>query len=95
MFLVDMNFVNKEKITPELTAQHQAHLGKEYQADKLMFGGRKAPRLGGVIVSKHSNETELRQVFDVDPLITSGAANYSITEFEPVMAPEKFEFLFA
>jgi len=91
MFLIDMNFNNLEEITPELTKRHKAHLDREYKSKKLMFGGRKIPRTGGIIISKHSDIETLKLVLNEDPFIKSGAVSYSITEFDPVMASEEFE----
>lgn len=90
MFLVDMNFIDMDKITVELTNQHKIYLEHEYQSNKLLFGGRKVPRTGGVLISQHATEQELRQVLDSDPFIQSGAVSYSITEFIPVMASKDY-----
>jgi len=91
MFLVDMTFTDIEKITVELTNQHKRYLEKEYKAGLLMFGGRKIPRTGGILISKHASEQALKQVLDLDPFINSGAVSYSITEFIPVMAAKEYE----
>lgn len=45
MYLVDMQFIEMEKITAQLTEQHKAYLEQEYKNGKLMFGGRKSPEL--------------------------------------------------
>ena len=93
MFLVDMSFNNVNEITPELTELHRKYLADEYRSGKLMFGGRKEPRTGGIILSKHESKSELENVIKADPFIQSGAVKYSITEFIPVMASEGFESL--
>ena len=90
MFLVDMVFIDMDKITEELTGKHKRYLEKEYQSNKLMFGGRKVPRTGGILISKHATAEELKQVLDLDPFISSGAVSYTITEFIPVMASEEY-----
>ncbi|WP_444930830.1 YciI family protein [Microbulbifer sp. SSSA002] len=90
VFLVDMHFKDMEKLTPELTAEHRLYLEEEYKSGSLLFGGRKNPRTGGVIVSRHNSEEALRRVLDEDPFIKSGVAVYSLIEFEPVMASEQF-----
>lgn len=90
MFLVDMNFTDVEKITAELTQQHRDYLVKEYENNKLMFGGRKEPRTGGIIISLHNEEQELREMLDSDPFVCQGLVNYSITKFTPVMASEQY-----
>lgn len=90
MFLVDMKFLDMDKITVELTQQHKAYLERQYQSNTLLFGGRKVPRTGGILLSQHATEQELRQVLDADPFIQSGAVSYSITEFIPVMASKDY-----
>ncbi|MBC3765207.1 YciI family protein [Neptunicella marina] len=90
MFLVDMHFSDMSKVTPELTELHKAYLAQEYAKGQLAFGGRKVPRTGGFIISKHTNQEELVQVLDSDPFIKQGAAIYTIKEFEPVMASDAF-----
>ncbi|KZN54684.1 hypothetical protein N474_17395 [Pseudoalteromonas luteoviolacea CPMOR-2] len=93
MFLVDMNFVDLEKITPELTEQHKCYLAKQYEANTLMFGGRKVPRTGGILISMHDNEQQIKEVLASDPFVQSGAVTYAITEFVPVMASRDYAHL--
>lgn len=91
MYLVDMSFTDMAKITPELTDKHKRYIEQEYKANKLMFGGRKVPRTGGILISQHASEQELKQVLNSDPFVKSGAVTYSITEFIPVMASKAYE----
>lgn len=91
MFLINMTFSNVEKLTDGLTEQHRMYIGKEYLNNKLMFGGRKVPRTGGIIISKHETKDELIKLLDADPFIKNGVASYAITEFVPVMASKEFE----
>ncbi|MCO1335410.1 YciI family protein [Microbulbifer sp. OS29] len=93
MFLVDLHFTDMEKLTPELTAEHRGYLEGEYRSGSLLFGGRKAPRTGGIIISRHSCEQALRRLLDEDPFVKNGISTYSITEFVPVVASEKFSDL--
>ena len=86
MYLVDMTFTDMTKITPELTDKHKNYLEGEYKSNNLLFGGRKVPRTGGILISQHASKRELEQVLNSDPFIKSGAVTYSITEFIPVMA---------
>jgi uncharacterized protein YciI len=95
MYLVDMSFTDMTKITPELTNKHKLYLEKEYKTNNLMFGGRKVPRTGGILISQHANKHELKQVLNSDPFVKSGAVSYSITEFIPVMASKAYENIIA
>jgi uncharacterized protein YciI len=90
MYIVDITFTDMEKITPELTDKHKNYLEQEYKLNKLMFGGRKVPRTGGILISQHASERELEQVLNSDPFVKSGAVTYSITEFIPVMASKAY-----
>lgn len=93
MFLVDMHFTDMSKITPELTTQHRDYLAKQYKNGLLMFGGRKEPRTGGIILSKHSDEAELQVILAGDPFIQSGAVRVNIVPFTPVMASSQYQHL--
>jgi len=93
MFLVNMNFVDMEQVTPELVEQHRAYLASEYEKNLLLFGGRKVPRTGGILLSQHPTERALRAVLEADPFIQSGAVEYNITEFTPVMASQSFSHI--
>lgn len=93
MFLVDMQFTDLQKITPELTDAHRAYLAAQYQNNQLMFGGRKVPRTGGILLSLHQDKAELVAMLAADPFMQSGAVSYSITEFVPVMASPNYQQL--
>lgn len=90
MFLVDVTFVEGKEITEELTAQHRAYLSTQYQQGILMFGGRKQPRTGGVLISRHQDTESVVALMNQDPFITAGVATYTVTEFVPVMASEQY-----
>lgn len=93
MYLIDMTFTDLEKITPELTAQHREYLAQQYASNQLMFGGRKVPRTGGILISQHKSKEELERVMGADPFIQSGAVSYTISEFVPVMAAPAYSHL--
>jgi uncharacterized protein YciI len=95
MFLVDMTFTEPQLITAELTARHRAHLEQEYLAGRLMFGGRKLPRTGGILISMHESRQQLTAILEADPFVASGLVRYAITEFEPVMAAAAYSQLLA
>lgn len=93
MFIVDITFLDVNQITAELTEQHREYLKTQYALGLLMFGGRKVPRTGGMLLSQHKDKNELIQMLAADPLIQSGLVNYSITELMPVMASEDYQHL--
>ena len=93
MFLIDMTFTDFDKITPELTTQHRQYLAQQYESNQLMFGGRKVPRTGGILISQHQSKEELIQMLSADPFVQSGAVRYDIIEFVPVMAAPAYGHL--
>jgi uncharacterized protein YciI len=93
MFIVDMTFIDVNQITVELTGQHRAYLKSQYDSGVLMFGGRKVPRTGGILVSLHQDKNELIQMLSADPLIQSGLVKYTTTEIMPVMASADYQQL--
>ena len=95
MFLIELTFTDLNKITPELTQVHRDYLAKEYETNQLLFGGRKEPRTGGLLISDHKDETRVRALMDSDPFVESGVAKYKITEFIPVMASDEYRHLLA
>ncbi|OCQ23195.1 hypothetical protein A7985_04410 [Pseudoalteromonas luteoviolacea] len=95
MFLVDMSFINMDVVTPELTGQHKRYLERAYQANKLMFGGGKVPRTGGLLISMHETKEELIKLLNADPFVQNSAVSFTITEFTPVMASKDYAHLIA
>ena len=90
MFLIDVKFTVPDKITPELTARHRKHLATEYATGNLLVGGPKVPRIGGVILSCHSSLKKVVRLMESDPLVVANLAEFTVTEFKPLMANEKF-----
>ncbi|EJG0999880.1 hypothetical protein C4G52_RS23545 [Vibrio parahaemolyticus] len=95
MYLIDMNFTDMSRITPELTELHKKYLEGRYESGLLMFGGRKVPRSGGILVSAHPTKESLIEMLESDPFVASGAVSYMITEFVPVMASEEYAGIIA
>lgn len=93
MFLVDITFKRTEDINAELTQAHRHYLQAFYDQQILLFGGRKVPRTGGIILSQGIEKSQLHGLMDKDPLIAQGYASYTIIEFHPVMAGLEYRAL--
>ncbi len=89
MFLVDMQFLRPLDEIDQHIAAHREYLAQQYANGQLLLGGRKVPRTGGILLSRHASLSEVRAVFDADPLVQIGAASYSVIEFQPVMMQEE------
>lgn len=90
MYIIDFKFTDVSQLTEELTAQHRAHLAKEYADGRLIVGGPKSPRTGGIIVSQHQSADELNKLLLSDPIVKAKLATFEITEFTPVLQTESF-----
>lgn len=93
MFLVDIKFQRPEDISAELTQAHRDYLQPLYDEQILLFGGRKVPRTGGIILAHGIERARLESLMDKDPLIAEGYATYTMIEFQTVMASLEFRAL--
>ncbi|MBV1774600.1 GTP cyclohydrolase [Burkholderiaceae bacterium DAT-1] len=88
MFLVNFEFTSSLEQVDLFVSAHRAHLSKFYDSGELLLGGRKVPRTGGIILSRHHSIEDVKRVFDTDPMVCAGVAKYSLIEFQPVMMAE-------
>lgn len=93
MFLIDLTFTQPLDAVDKCVQAHREYLASFYASGELLFGGRKQPRTGGIILSRHGSRDEVTAVFDADPLVKANLACYSVTEFEPVMRARELEGL--
>jgi uncharacterized protein YciI len=93
MFLINMTFVKELSEVDLFTDSHREYMAKQYETGNMLFGGRKVPREGGIIVSKHNTLDDLMQVMENDPFIINKVATFDILEFEPVMRAEQLKGL--
>lgn len=88
-----MSFVQPLDVVDQHVQAHREYLARFYEQGLFLLGGRKQPRSGGLILSRHKSLAEVRAVFDADPLVAAQAASYTVTEFEPVMRAPGVEAL--
>ena len=93
MFLIDLTFTQPLDVVDEHVQAHREYLTSFYASGVLIFGGRKHPRTGGIILARHDSREAVTALFDADPLVKANVACYSVTEFEPVMRAKAFEGL--
>ncbi|GLR11235.1 hypothetical protein GCM10007907_00250 [Chitinimonas prasina] len=89
MFLIDLVFTAPNDVVDKYVAAHRQYLSSHYDQGLFLLGGRKVPRTGGVILSRHNTLAEVEQIFNSDPLVLASAASYTVMEFELAMlSPE-------
>lgn len=89
MFLINMQFTAPLTEIDKLVGAHRDYLLGKYESGTLLFGGRKVPRQGGIIISTQTEKADVEALLAADPLIENNLAEYTLTEFEPVMCNEK------
>jgi len=88
MFIINFNFIKPLEEVNKYTESHRNYVAGQYEKGKFMIGGPKVPRKGGIVLSNLSTEEEVVEILSKDPLISEGLAEYSLTEFSPVMSTE-------
>ncbi|WP_374354618.1 YciI family protein [Chitinimonas sp.] len=94
MFLIEMDFTAPLDMVDKYIVAHREYLSGHYAQGQLFFGGRKVPRTGGIIISKHQSREEVERIFSFDPLVLASLASYTVKEFDPVMFSPELKPLF-
>jgi uncharacterized damage-inducible protein DinB/uncharacterized protein YciI len=74
----------------KLLAEHRAHLGTGYARGLLLASGPQNPRVGGMILARAHERSELEQFLADDPFAKAGIARYHLIEFDPVKQSDTF-----
>ena len=72
---------------------HVLYLKKQYSKGNFLASGRRVPRLGGVILAKTIDRSELEVILKQDPFSQYALADYEIIEFSPSMTSKELSFL--
>lgn len=86
MFLIDMQFTAPLAKIDGWVQAHRDYLASHYQTGTLLFGGRKVPRTGGIVICTLSTVEQVDALLSDDPLIKQNLAHYRLTEFVPAMS---------
>ena len=91
MFIINFNFIKPIEEVNRYTEQHRNYVAKQYKEGKFIIGGPLEPRSGGIVISDMKKKEEIIEVLKKDPLIIEGVAEYSLTEFTPLMSAENLK----
>tara|TARA_E500000318_G_scaffold106904_1_gene115437 strand:+ start:270 stop:554 length:285 start_codon:yes stop_codon:yes gene_type:complete len=92
MFVVSLHYkVPLEQVDAHIEG-HISWLKAGYAKGMFLASGRKVPRDGGVILAKGKRK-DLEAELTNDPFHQHDLADYTITEFDPVMVADGLEAL--
>jgi len=83
-FVVEINYTVPAEQLGDVTNQHRAFLQGGYDRGWLLCSGPRAPRTGGIVVTRAPSLEELQSFFNNDPYNLKGMATYNFIEFQPV-----------
>lgn len=78
-----------EEIDRYLT-DHSAHLDRYYREKKIIFSGRRDPRIGGIILFNVPKMEEALSIIEKDPFKINGLAEYELFNFIPTKYDNDF-----
>ena len=90
MFIVLLKYVKPLEIIDALLPEHIKYLEYQYSQSKIVFSGRRNPRIGGIILVNVNNETALWNIVKEDPFYINKVAEYEIVEFTPTKWDPRF-----
>jgi len=90
LYVIDLTYRADLAEADRLLEPHRVFLKQHYAAGVFLASGPKVPRVGGVILARGDSREAIERVVDLDPFKAEGVADYSITEFSPVMTAPGF-----
>lgn len=90
MFLVITEYLKNIEDVEKYLPAHSAFLDKYYAQKKIIFSGRRNPRIGGAIMFNVDSEAEVQSILSEDPFKRNGIAKYELYEFIPTKYDERF-----
>ncbi len=90
MFLVSLSYKKDISEVEKFIEPHKQFLTKHYKDKKIIFSGRKNPRIGGIILFRNVDKEVLTNILKQDPFYQNEIADYDITEVIPTKYDEDF-----
>lgn len=84
LWIVESTYLRTGDDLTATTPGHRAWLDQHYRSGVFLTSGRKVDGTGGVLVCQAESEAELRALFQDDPFVLGGFAEYRFTAFTPV-----------
>lgn len=93
MFLLLARYTRPIEEVDQLLDGHRAWIMKNAEAGRILLTARQVPLTGGMILARGKDADEMWNMIGDDPFHTSGMAEYSVLEFDPVRAAPGLEGL--
>lgn len=90
MFLVLTKYVKRMEEVDKFLPVHSEFLDKYYAQKKIIFSGRRNPRVGGAILFNVKDEAEVASILSEDPFRRNGVTECEIYEIIPTKYDEAF-----
>lgn len=90
MFLILVTYKKPLEDIERFLPAHISFLDKYYAENKLIFSGRRTPRVGGMILANVETKEEVEAMVQEDPFKANDLADYDIIEFTPTKGNEYF-----
>lgn len=90
MFMVLTTYVKGMDEVDKFLPAHSAFLDKYYAQKKIIFSGRRNPRIGGAILFKVNTEAEVNAILAEDPFRINGITKCEYYEIIPTKYDEDF-----
>lgn len=91
MFLVVLSYKKPIEEIEKFLPDHISFLDRYYACEKLIFSGRRIPRVGGVILAKSESIDEVTKIIQEDPFYKNELADYELIEFTPTKYDVRFK----
>lgn len=85
MYIIDITYTQAIDVIEQHLAAHRDYLREKYAQGFLVMSGPKNPREGGVIIATAETRAEIDDIINNDPFKINNVADYSVTEFNPVL----------
>lgn len=91
MFIVLTKYVKSTEDVDKFLPAHSEFLDKYYAQGKVIFSGRRNPRIGGAIMFNVATEVEVMSILSEDPFRRNGITECEIYEIIPTKYADAFK----
>lgn len=91
LWIIESQYLKSGEELAAITPQHREWLDQHYKSGVFITSGRKVDNTGGILIAKADSITQLLTIFDGDPFVKNGCAEYKYTAFNPIKRGSSIE----